>query len=139
MLWKVRIVLRTRHGILCSRNPRQRYWTLISGTRKEGESSWQDTAVACLRQVTGIPAYPGQLKKLRDDITQLKRDRCSRHRLIYCEAHVEDRVFLRNIVSHGPQNEHIDEKTYEEIREGGILEPGQRRILETLGLLKPPL
>ena len=135
MIWKVRVIIRSDHGLVCYRAPGTKYWLVVSGTRSDGEASWIDTARNAVRRTTGIPAL--SFTKHRDRITQVGRDRTTRYRLIYCEALVSDALIIGSILSRSETGEEVQEITFDEARRPGTMDPAQYSTLSALGLLGP--
>jgi hypothetical protein len=79
--WRVAVVVRTKTGILCHQNPRDRFplWKLIDGMSEGADADWRDTVIRELAEEVG-------LRTTREDLCLLAEVNQRGQSLYVCEA-----------------------------------------------------
>ncbi len=132
----VRIILRTREGIIVVQEPKSSQIELPGGRRREGEQTWKVTAARILRDKTGVLAHDHEIFLLHEAINRPKSG--LRYRLIYSEARIPDYRILTHLISVGKGREKVSEVLYDEGRESRQFNHNHRRFLVRNKLFKPP-
>lgn len=133
----VRVVLRTRMGIIAVRKPKETQWWFIETDLLPSDQDWKHAAARALLDATCIEALPLTIHPLSSEILHSKDPRKRQH-IQYAESRLSDAHVLAELESRGKNGQQVEEVTYWRARHEPCLRKEMRAFLEKKNLLAPP-
>lgn len=111
--WTVRVAVRTRKGIIMTKNVGQDKWHLLGGKKEAVDRDWRCTAVREAFEEAQL-CLPRE-RLARHETSHNKRGKKGRYSLHYCSIDLPV-LCVKGIPTKGPEDEEIRVFSYKELR-----------------------